>query len=76
MLSDDEEIANNEQLPTEFKDMISIYNRRDKIENIVTLSLASADHSNQKSADLFNCSKRHIGESRKLQKVSKGLYLT
>ena len=73
MLSDDEEIANNEQLPTEFKDMISIYNRRDKIENIVTLSLASADHSNQKSADLFNCSKRHIASQesyKKSQKVS------
>ena len=39
MLSDEEEIANNEQLPTEFKDMISIYNRRDKIENIVPCPL-------------------------------------
>ena len=50
VLSDDE-VSNNEKLPTVLRDMISISNRSDKIEKIVTLSVLSADHSKQKIAD-------------------------
>lgn len=49
VLSDDE-VSNNEKLPV-LRDMISISNRSDKIEKIVTLSVLSADHSKQKIAD-------------------------
>lgn len=40
----DEEVSNNESLPTEWKDMISIYNRSGKAGKIVILPLLSADH--------------------------------
>ena len=73
MLPDDEKVSNNEQLSTEFKDMIKIYNRSDKIGKIVILSLLSTGHGKQKIANWFNCFKRQIDKEWKLMKVSEGL---
>ena len=53
--------------------MIELYIESDKFGKSVIFSLLSKDHSKREVMNYFNCSKRKIDESRKIQKVSEGI---